>query len=106
MINFDLKNKVCSKVLQCSNHSNMASVLRRLQSINWIFHNYLHSIFECWKNTEVPEETVERGLHTAKFMPTVVGLCVGDCVKLTAQNSVTEINKFVYQLIATIQIYI
>lgn len=36
------------------------------------------------KNTEVPEETVEPRLCTVKFMPTVVGLCVDDCLKLTA----------------------
>jgi hypothetical protein len=41
------------------------------------------------KDTDVvPEKTVEPGLHTVKFVPTALGLYVGDCLKLIAQNSV------------------
>jgi hypothetical protein len=51
-----------------------------------------------------PEETVEPALRIVQFVPAAVGLC-GVCLKLTAQNSDTEMNKYIYQLIAPIQIY-
>ena len=57
-----------------------------------------------FNNTDVaPEETVEPALYTVLFVPAAVGLC-GVCLKLSAQNSDTEINKFIYQLITPIQI--
>jgi hypothetical protein len=59
-----------------------------------------------FSDTDVaPEATVEPALRTVQFVSAAVGICVGGCLRLTAQNSDTEISKFIYQLIANIQVY-